>query len=131
MKSSTEKHINVIVHRFEEVDPTPWDLICSFFGVEGRSGPRAYKIYFRNEDLTEVYVFRATRGTSTDTNVHTGKLTEGLKGVIVVVWHSLDCSGSECSSMNSIPNISIGISGPNTQNAASKANTIAINTGIL
>ena len=93
MKSSTEKHINVIVHRFEELDPTPWDLIFSFFGVEGRSGPRAYKIYFRNEDLTEVYVFRAARGTSTDTNVHTGKLTEGIKGVIVVVWHSPNVVG--------------------------------------
>ena len=85
MKSSTEKHINVIVHRFEELDPTPWDLICSFFGVEGRSGPRAYKIYFRNEDFTEVYVFRVTRGTSTYSEIHTGKLTERMKGVIVVV----------------------------------------------
>ena len=93
MKSSTEKHINVIVHRFEELDPTPWDLIFSFFGVEGRSDPRTYNIYFRNEDFTEVYVFLAARGTSTYTNVHTGKLTEGIKGVIVVVLRLPDLGG--------------------------------------
>ena len=93
MKSSTENHINVIVHRFEELDPTLGDRIYSFFGVEGRSDPRAYNIYFRNEDFTVVYVFRAARGTSTYTNVHTGKLTEGIKGVIVVVWHSPNVIG--------------------------------------
>ena len=93
MKSSTEKHINVIVHRCEGLDPTPWDFIYSLFGVEGRSDPRAYNIYFRNEDLTEVYVFLAARGTSTYTNVHTGKLTEGIKGVIVVVLRLPDLGG--------------------------------------
>jgi len=69
----------------KELDPTLGDRIYSLFGVEGRSDPRAYNIYFRNEDFTEVYVFLAARGTSTYTNVHTGKLTEGIKGVIVVV----------------------------------------------
>ena len=93
MKSSTEKHINVIVHRCEELDPTPWDFIYSLFGVEGRSDPRAYNIYFRNEDFTEVYVFRAERGTSTYTNVHTGKLIEDMKGVIVVVSHLPNLGG--------------------------------------
>ena len=93
MKSSTEKHINVIVHRCEGLDPTPWDFIYSLFGVEGRSDPRAYNIYFRNEDFTEVYVFRAERGTSTYTNVHTGKLIEGMKGVIVVVSHLPNLGG--------------------------------------
>ena len=85
MKSSTEKHINVIVHRFEKLIPTPLDLICSLFGVESCSVPRAYKIYFRNEDFTEVYVSRVTRETSTYSEIHTGKLTERMKGVIVVV----------------------------------------------
>ena len=93
MKSSTENHINVIVHRFEELDPTLGDRIYSFFGVEGRSDPRAYNIYFRNEDFTEVYVFLAARGVSTYTNIHTGKLTEDIKGVIVVVLRLPDLGG--------------------------------------
>ena len=93
MKSSPENHITVIVHRFEELDPTLGDRIYSLFGVEGRSDPRTYNIYFRNEDFTEVYVFRAARGTSTYTNVHTGKLTEGIKGVIAVFWHSPNVVG--------------------------------------
>ena len=77
----------------KELDPTLGDRIYSLLGVEGRSDPRACNIYFRNEDFTEVYVFLAARGTSTYTNVHTGKLTEGIKGVIVVVWHSPNVVG--------------------------------------
>ena len=77
----------------KELDPTLGDRIYSLFGVEGRSDPRAYNIYFRNEDFTEVYVFLAARGASTYTNVHTGKLIEGMKGVIVVVSHLPNLGG--------------------------------------